>query len=251
MAIGLLERQESPDLAPFPTTSATDLEQANSGPDPRTRSLRSIIMRVIKYVALGLAGFLLVGNLLILAASAWATDAVSGDTSVAVSGVENFRVVDERVWRGGAPTDAGYRSLAEAGVAAVVDLRAEDDISPPAGSLESQDVEFVHVPIRDGQLPSEEQVARFMEVVRESDGPVFVHCGAGVGRSGAMVAAYLRAAGEADSSERVSHNLSVGPPSLEQIVYAASDDADRPNIAVTAASRVLDSPRRIFHNLGF
>lgn len=208
-------------------------------------------MRVIKYVALVLVGFLLVGNLGILAASAWAKDSVSTDTSVAVTGVENFRVVDDQVWRGAAPTDAGYRSLAEAGAGAVVDLRAEDDIAPPADWLEGQGVEFVHMAVRDGQLPTTEQVERFVEVVRESDGPVFVHCGAGVGRSGAMVAAYLKAADGADGSERVSHNLSVGPPSLEQIVYAASDAHDRPNIAVTAASRLLDSPRRIFHRLGF
>ncbi len=69
-----------------------------------------------------------------------------------------------------------------------------DNISPPADWLESEGVEFVHMPIRDGQLPSEAQVARFMEVVRESDGPVFVHCGVGVGRRGTMVEAYLKVA---------------------------------------------------------
>lgn len=250
MAVGLLQRDESPDLTSLPS-STQDLQQALSGPAPRTRTLRGTIMRVIQYVALALVGFLVVGNLGILAASAWARDNVSRAETVSIEGVKNFRVVDERVWRGGAPTDTGYRSLAGSGAGAVVDLRAEDGISPPADWLESEGVEFVHMPIRDGQLPSEEQVARFMEVVRESDGPVFVHCGAGVGRSGAMVAAYLKVVGDADGSERLSHNLSVGPPSLEQIVYAASDDANRPNLAVTAASRVLDSPRRIFHNLGF
>ncbi len=250
MAVGLLERHASRDVTALPPRER-DLQQAISGPAPRTRALRSTIMRVIKFVALALAGFLAVGNLGILAASAWAHDTVSDAETVSVEGVKNFRVVDERVWRGGAPTDTGYRSLAEADAGAVVDLRAEDDISPPADWLESEGVEFVRMPIRDGQLPSEEQVARFIEVVRESDGPVFVHCGAGVGRSGAMVAAYLKVVGDADANERLSHNLSVGPPSLEQIVYAASDGTDRPNIAVTAASRVLDSPRRIFHNLGF
>lgn len=250
MAVGLLQRDESPDLAPLPS-SVQDVQPATFAPVPRTRPLRSSIMRVIKYAALGLVGFLLVGNLGILAASAWAEDSVSTDTPAALTGVENFRVVDDQVWRGAAPTDAGYRSLAEAGAGAVVDLRAEDDTSPPAGWLEGQGVDFVHVPIRDGQLPTTEQVARFVEVVAGSDGPVFVHCGAGVGRAGAMVAAYLKVAGGADGSERLSHNLSVGPPSLEQIVYAASDGHDRPNIAVTAASRLLDSPRRIFHNLGF
>lgn len=250
MAVGLLQRHGSRD-ATDPPQRPRDLQQAICGPAPRTRTLRGTIMRVIKYVALALIGFLVVGNLGILAASAWARDTVSDAETVSVQGVKKFRVVDERVWRGGAPTDTGYRSLVESGAGAVVDLRAEDDISPPADWLESEGVEFVHMPIRDGQLPTAGQVERFMEIMGASDGPVFVHCGAGVGRSGAMVAAYLKTAEGADSSGRLSHNLSVGPPSLEQIVYAASDGHRRPNIAVVAASRLLDSPRRIFHNLGF
>jgi hypothetical protein len=48
-------------------------------------------------------------------------------------------------------------------------------------------------------------------------------------------------------------NLEVGPPSLEQLAFAAGlspgDDVDRPNPAIVAMSRVLDAPRRIWKNL--
>jgi hypothetical protein len=45
-------------------------------------------------------------------------------------------------------------------------------------------------------------------------------------------------------------NLAVGPPSLEQLAFAASLDAGepakRPNVAIVAVSRTLDAPRRIW-----
>ncbi|WP_406215152.1 hypothetical protein [Streptomyces canus] len=44
---------------------------------------------------------------------------------------------------------------------------------------------------------------------------MFVHCGAGVGRTGTMAAAYLVKTGEQSSAVR--RNLAVGPPSIEQI----------------------------------
>ena len=109
-----------------------------------------------------------------------------------------------------------------------------------------------HLPVRDGQLPTAEQAARFVEIVEASDGIVYVHCGAGVGRTGAMVAHYLTTTGETSSSEALRRNLAVGPPSLEQILFAAragGSEYERPGTIVTGLSRVLDAPRRIWHNL--
>jgi protein-tyrosine phosphatase len=102
-------------------------------------------------------------------------------------------------------------------------------------------------------VPSRQQVADFLEVVGESPGLVFVHCGAGVGRTGAMAAAYLVATGQASGTEAMMRNLAVGPPSLEQLTFAASlraDDVDKPPSVVVAASRVLDAPRRLWARVG-
>jgi hypothetical protein len=43
-------------------------------------------------------------------------------------------------------------------------------------------------------------------------------------------------------------NLSVGPPSLEQIAFVA-DDGERPDMVITALSRILDGPRRLWSRL--
>ena len=88
---------------------------------------------------------------------------------------------------------------------------------------------------------------------------MYVHCGAGVGRTGVMAAAYLVSSGQADGWSAMRKNLEIGPPSLEQLAFAASLDADdlstdgsldRPGPLVVALSRTLDAPRRIWHSLG-
>lgn len=216
---------------------------------PHRRRLR----RRLRTTLVCFVGFMVVGNLAILAASAWAKVRHGDGAIVSVEGVRNFRVVDDQVWRGGAPSMAGYQSLADQGVTTVVDLRAEAVDEVDGDTLSEMGLDRVTIPIRDGQNPAPAQVEKFLEVLEGTEAPVFLHCGAGVGRSGAMTAAYLTATGQADGPDRIAHNLSVGPPSLEQIVYAGTVDSDfsAPNPLVVATSRVLDAPRRIFHQLGF
>ena len=99
----------------------------------------------------------------------------------------------------------------------------------------------------DGQLPGDDEIARFLRAVRESEGTVFLHCSSGVGRSGVMSAAYLaRTAGDSGPSMALT-NLAIGPSSLEQIWYAARGADREPNPVVVAASRFLDGPRQLMN----
>ena len=157
---------------------------------PTRRVLRVVTRSLTVFVAL-----MVIGNGVILGLSAWARTS----TPIArldIDGVRKAVAVDAHVWRGAAPTAEGYRNLAEAGVATIVDLRSDSERGSATAVLDDLDVRLVRIPIRDGQLPSAADVEHFVEVVNDSDGVVFVHCGAGVGRTGAMVAAYRAAVGE-------------------------------------------------------
>lgn len=210
-------------------------------------SWRRLALRAL----VGFVAFLLLGNGLILGSTLWfrwASPAAAADAS----GIDNLHVVDDRLLRGAAPSAQGLRDLAALGVTTVIDLRAEADLTVRDGLLAELGMERFHLPIRDGQLPSAEQAQEVLRIVEQAGGKVFLHCGAGVGRTGALTAWYLNATGQTEGAGALRHNLSVGPPSLEQIAFSvktAGGSYDRPGVAVTALSRVLDGPRRIWHNL--
>ena len=195
--------------------------------------------------------FMVIGNLAVYAVSAWARNSTPEATTPDVRGVKNFQVVDEHVSRGAAPTPDGYRALAAQGTSTIIDLRAEDGIEDDIAVARELGMNVVRIPMRDGQAPDREEVARFLDAVRSSPGKVFVHCGAGVGRTGTMVGTYLVSNGEARPSQAVRRNLAVGPPSLEQIAFVAGlgEGPERPNAAITAISRTLDAPRRLWSRL--
>jgi protein-tyrosine phosphatase len=208
------------------------------------------IARVLRNAAVGFVLFLVVGNLLITAA--W--QIVSRQTELVTPSVaiKNLSAVDDRVWRSAAPGKSSYEDLAAAGVTTIVDLRAEENLHIDVDALEDLGITWIHMPIRDGQIPSSNQVADFLAAVDTSDGITLVHCGAGVGRTGAMVAAYRVASGNSTGFEAMGKNLAVGPPSLEQLAFAATLDSGvkRPPALLVGASRVLDAPRRLWSRYG-
>jgi protein tyrosine phosphatase (PTP) superfamily phosphohydrolase (DUF442 family) len=213
----------------------------------RRRPLLRQMSRIARHVAVAFIAFLLVGNLVIIGLHGVARAEVGIDRVDGVGGVDKLRHVDGKVWAGANPTS--YKGLAAAGVTTVVDLRAEDDAAEDDPLIRSLGLEVVHIPIRDGQVPSEAEVARFVDIVHRSPGIVFLHCGAGVGRTGSMASAYLVATGQASGGDALAISLAVGPPSLEQLFYIGSldgTDGDRPPAPVVVVSRVLDAPRRIW-----
>ena len=111
---------------------------------------------------------------------------------------------------------------------------------------------LVRIPIRDGQIPTPDEVGRFLAAVGSTDGQVFVHCGAGVGRTGSDGRPPTWSPW-ASRPAALSRNLAVGPPSLEQIAFVAGIDAGEASTehsrALVALSRLLDAPRRLWARL--
>lgn len=212
-------------------------------------------MRILLCVVFGYVAVWATCALGILAVSYWArTESSTPAGTATAQGVQHFQPVDAagRLWRGSAPTRTGYQELANMGFTTIVDLRAEELSPSQLAAPGRAGLEVVHLPIRDGQTPKPEQVRRFLEIVSGSPGPVFVHCGAGVGRTGAMAAAYLVSTGQNSPLAAVRRNLAVGPPSIEQIYYGlhlTSGAADQPPLPVVVLSRLMDAPRRIWSSV--
>jgi protein-tyrosine phosphatase len=210
-----------------------------------------IALRYMRNLVIALVLFIIAGNVAILGANLLARATVDEIDVPDISGVANLAAVDHHLWRGGAPTEAGYEGLAKHGVKTIVDLRAETDVHTDEAGLKSLGLDLVRLPMRDGQAPSTDTVDRFLRVVSNSEGRVYVHCGAGVGRTGTMAASYLVRTGKSNSFEALQRNLAVGPPSLEQISYVAGlgERDGGPPVPLTVMSRVLDGPRRIWVNI--
>ena len=93
------------------------------------------------------------------------------------------------------------RSLHEQGVGAIISLTEQPLTifkSITRDSFGALDITYLHVPVPDHHPPTLEQahvIVRFIELMRERQRAVFVHCHAGVGRTGTILHLYYLAQG--------------------------------------------------------
>ena len=222
-------------------------------PQTRKRSRWPRRIRIAAFVVLAATiGALLQGNLALIAASWWARANTELDAGPKLEGVRKLYVVDERLWRGAQPSTTGFRSLAASGVRTVIDLRPSTDARKVDRELRALGMESIHLPVTDGTPPSPTQVRRVVDIVDNSQGRVFLHCGEGVGRAGTMSAAYKVTTGKASASEALRESLAIGVLTFEQVAFIRSldrDGAHDPSVVATAVSRFLDGPRQLVNTL--
>lgn len=160
--------------------------------------------------------------------------------------IHNFRRVDARLWAGAQATREEYRQLAALGVTLVVDLTDGGGDDP--AFLRRLGMGYLNLHVGDGHAADGPGVRLFLGAMKEATGVVYLHCGAGVGRSSALSAAYEAARGRDPS---VVEALSIGPLSFEQawfVLTAESGDPPGNNVVVRMLSRyVIDAPRTAFN----
>jgi len=107
-------------------------------------------------------------------------------------GIKNFDKVDANVYRGGQPTDEGFRYLAKLGVKVIIDLREADGRAKAEERVvTSAGMKYVNVPMTGLTPPTEAEITRVLALLKDNTkGPAFVHCRRGADRTGAVIAAY-------------------------------------------------------------
>lgn len=109
----------------------------------------------------------------------------------AVPGISNFHRTTDGIYRGGAPSNTGLKTLKQMGVRTIIDLRG---FSAPAKqekkTAESMGLKWINLPMGSA-APTTTQVSTFLAVLAKApDEPVFVHCQHGADRTGCMIGIY-------------------------------------------------------------
>ena len=128
-----------------------------------------------------------------------------------------FGWIDEYVAGSGRPTSfEQVKWVKERGISMIVSLTE----SPlPNEWVEELKIKYLHFPIKDHSAPSVEVVEKIVkEIMKEVEarGRVLVHCGAGLGRTGVILASYIIAKKIITPEDAIRIIRKMRPGSIEQ-----------------------------------
>lgn len=104
--------------------------------------------------------------------------------------IKNFGQMDERFYRGAQPLEGDYQALKDLGITTIIDLR-EDAEGYSKTIAESLGMKYYNVPMSGWKYPKDSVVDEFMKIVDNAEtGKFFLHCKAGIHRTGVLGAVY-------------------------------------------------------------
>lgn len=104
--------------------------------------------------------------------------------------IGNFGQMDERFYRGAQPLQEDYQALKDLGINTVIDLR-NDPTDYEKAAVEALGMKYVNISMSGWKTPKDRQLLEFLKLVNDPEtGKFFVHCKAGIHRTGVVGAVY-------------------------------------------------------------
>ena len=104
--------------------------------------------------------------------------------------IGNFGQMDENFYRGAQPTAEDVKALAEIGIKTIIDLR-NDPTDYEKAAAEAVGIRYVNIPMSGWKTPKDADLETFMALANDpATGKFFVHCKAGIHRTGVAGAVY-------------------------------------------------------------
>jgi protein-tyrosine phosphatase len=156
---------------------------------PRLRRIGNVFSEPCEFLSLatiprGLVSRFL-GTLLLLARVAAGADAQPAH-------VRNFGQVNQTLFRGGMPSDEGFRELKALGVSLVIDLRENGtgrDLEKQ--TLDQLGIHYAHIPLARLAAPTLAEIEQALSLIlRDPAAKIYVHCLRGKDRTGTVIACY-------------------------------------------------------------
>jgi atypical dual specificity phosphatase len=108
--------------------------------------------------------------------------------------------------------------LVEQGIRSVITVR---EVALPSNWFDGNDVTYLHLMVEDFGAPSIEELdstVKFIEDQMRNDRPVMVHCAAGKGRTGTVLAAFLLKNEGLSADDAISKLRIIRPGSVQSVV---------------------------------
>jgi protein tyrosine phosphatase (PTP) superfamily phosphohydrolase (DUF442 family) len=104
--------------------------------------------------------------------------------------IANFGQMDQNFYRGAQPAPDDYRSLAALGIKTIIDLR-NDPTDYEKTDAEAAGLKYINIPMSGWKSPKESDLQAFLKLANDPETGVFyVHCKAGIHRTGVAGAVY-------------------------------------------------------------
>lgn len=147
-------------------------------------------------------------------------------------GIPNFGRVNEAIFRGAQPDEAGIANLRRLGVRTIINLRLRNDTwVGEEAAARAHGIGYISVPFQGLGAPTDAQVEQVLALIDSSPAPVFVHCEHGADRTGTIVACYRRRHDhwtvERALAEAKAYGFSLFQMGMRRYIRAFSPDSSR------------------------